>query len=72
MLLWESRMTGEAKQGHRYRDLSGNDVLALESGRVAEVARIIPGQDWLGRKYRAHAEWLTPLPMKYFHGKVPA
>lgn len=64
-------MTGEAKQGHRYSH-NGHDVLALESGRVVRVAKIEPGSPWLGRRYEAYAEWLEPLPMKYFHGQVPA
>lgn len=61
----------EVQQGHRYRDLNGNDVLALESGKVVPVRRIEPGNPWLGHKYEARASWLTPLPMVYFHGDTP-
>lgn len=63
-------MTGEAKQGHRYRH-GGVDVIALENGKVVRVAKIEPGSPWLGRRYTAYAAWLEPLPMRYFHGEVP-
>lgn len=61
-----------AQQGHRYR-LGALDVLALSSGARPLVARIIPDQFWpLGRPFHVDAEDLTPQPMKYFHGDMPA
>lgn len=59
-----------AQQGHKYQH-GGIVVLALQSGESVRVAEIVPGQPWLGGTYNVRAEWLTPLPMAYFHGEVP-
>lgn len=63
-------MTGEAKQGHRYR-YEDMDVLAMESGKVVTVRKIEPGADWLGRRFTVYAAWLEPLPMVYHGNEVP-
>ena len=60
----------EVKQGHRYRH-GDTDVLVMESGRMVPVAEILPGPPWLGPRFFVRAEWLLPLPMRYFHGEVP-
>jgi hypothetical protein len=44
-------------------------VIALSSGKAVRVAVIEDG--WLGARYDVLAAWLTPLPMRYFHGQVP-
>lgn len=58
-----------ARQGHLY-EYGGARVLALTSGTSVRVAPIEDG--WLGQRYDVRAAWLTPLPMRYFHGQVPA
>lgn len=59
-------------QGHRY-DYAGRQVLALGSGHVAVVAEIHPEKPWpLGQEHTVKASWLTPQPMVYFGGEVPA
>lgn len=59
------------QQGHLYRH-GGARVLAMESGPVATVREVL-GDDcpWMGPPYTVRAEWLAPLPMKYFRGEVP-
>lgn len=65
-------MTTVAQQGHRYH-WGTADVIALETGPVVDVREIAANQPLgIGRKSRARAEWLTPAPMKYFHGQIPA
>lgn len=62
----------QVQQGHRY-DYGGRPVLALGSGHVAIVAEIHEEKPWaLGQEHTVKASWLTPLPMRYFHGQVPA
>lgn len=56
-------------QGHVY-DFYGAIVLALEGGERPLVATI--AKPWLIDHRRVYAEDLRPLPMKYFHGEVPA
>ena len=60
-------------QGHKY-DHYGREVLALESGTGAvQVAPIDYLQPYpLGKAQTARAEHLIALPMRYFHGEVPA
>ena len=61
------------RQSHTYRDKrTGCTVMAMESGDVARVRELVLGEPWLGREYVAAAEWLEPLPRKYFKGEVPA
>lgn len=61
----------QAQVGHLYQH-GDQRVLAMESGRVVNVREINEKEPLgIGRRYRARAEWLTPLPMKYFHGHVP-
>jgi hypothetical protein len=65
-------MTTIAQQGHLYR-WRGVDVIALETGSLVDVREIDPDAPlWIGRKEEAIADALTPLPMKYFHGQIPA
>lgn len=63
------------RQGHRYRfHRAGDppcDVLALDGGPCVVLAKLVPGQPWLGEKVVAYAFELEPLPMAYFHGEVP-
>lgn len=62
-------------RGHTYRDnRTGAKVMAMEGFRgvrMLRVREVNDGDKWLGREYVAHADWLTPLPMAYFHGQVP-
>lgn len=63
------------QQGHRYHDTdTGLDVLALDASdslpRVAPVCPDKPGG--LGEPYTQAAWCLQPLPMRYFHGELPA
>lgn len=59
------------RQGHLY-DHGGRRVIALATGASAPVREIDPSEPLgLGNRYWAIARWLTPLPMKYFHGQVP-
>ena len=62
------------QQGHKYRLGFYRDVLALESGEgVVKVAELDNTQPWgLGRPEHVPAQFLSPLPMRYFHGQVPA
>jgi len=62
-----------AKQGHKYL-FEGVEVIAMESGRIVHVREIVSGDVWrqLGKRKLAPASMLTPLPMKYFGGQVPA
>lgn len=63
------------QQGHRYRCWLG-DVLALESavsGELVGVAHIDETQPYpLGRPDTVEVDDLTPVPMRYFHGQIPA
>lgn len=61
----------EARQGHKY-SYRGVNVIALSSGSSVRVAILSPNSPWLGVQFVAMARHLTPLPMKYFHGEVPA
>jgi len=64
------RMT--ATQSHKYRDKrTGCTVMAMESGDVVRVRELALDEPRLGRAYVAAAEWLEPLPMKYYGGQVP-
>ena len=61
-----------ARQGHRYKygDLN---VIALQHGHVVEAIEIDPSNpSGMGRKHTVKASWLTPQPMVYFHGEIPA
>lgn len=63
------------QQGHRYQNrITGHAMLALSGGAgVVRAALIIPGALWpLGEPQQIHAANLKPLPMRYFHGEVPA
>ena len=46
--------------------------MALDAGDTVRVRELVLGEPWLGREYVAMAEWLDPLPMAYFRGKVSA
>jgi hypothetical protein len=61
-----------AKQGHKYR-LDSQEVICLENGYVVRVRQLLPGDGFnLGKELTVKASWLTPLPMTYFHGEIPA
>lgn len=69
-------MTTEVKQGHRYR-WHDRDVLAMtdESDnwvRVRELPKPGAADPWLGRRRYVPAAELTPQPMRYHGGEVPA
>lgn len=61
-----------AHQGHLYEH-GGRKVIALESGAgTIKVLELDPnGPLGIGRSYVARADWLKPLPMKYFNGEIP-
>lgn len=60
-----------AQQGHRYR-LGDREVLAMGCGVVLQVREIDQKEPYpLGKPITVKASWLTPLPMRYFHGEVP-
>ena len=46
-------------------------MIALDSGKAVRVAALIAEGWGLGSPYNVRAVWLTPLPMRYFHGQVP-
>jgi hypothetical protein len=62
-----------AQQGHKY-SWYGREVLALESsGWRVKVALIDMTQPYpLGAVQFVWSQDLKPLPMKYFHGELPA
>lgn len=61
-----------AQQGHRYQ-LGNRQVLAMQSGHTVEVREINEDDAWpLGRREVVKASWMSALPMRYFHGQVPA
>lgn len=61
-----------AQQGHRYA-LGDREVLSMQSGHVIIVRPICPEEPYpLGEKITVKASWLKPMPMRYFHGEVPA
>ena len=60
-----------AQQGHKYQ-LGKKPVLAMQTGLVVEVREIDANEAYpLGSPITVKASWLTPLPMKYFHGEAP-
>jgi hypothetical protein len=59
-----------ARQGHLYKHF-GIRVLAMESGERVKVREVITDAYFLGPEFIARAEWLQPLPMKYFGNEVP-
>jgi len=65
------------KQGHKY-EYAGREVIAIEniSDGIVRVKPIEadPFGAWtgLGRDWLVLADDLKALPMKYFHGQVPA
>ena len=60
-----------AQQGHKYM-LDGVEVLALSSGLRPRIAAICHDKLWpLDDAVEIDAAELQPLPMAYFHGKVP-
>lgn len=63
----------KVSQGHKF-DWFGREVLALESGEnTVKVAVIDHTQPYpLGKAQVAEVGHLVPLPMRYFHGVVPA
>jgi hypothetical protein len=67
-----SQHAAKAVQGHRYR-YGNTEVMAMQSGVVVEV-REIDQLDVcpLGARHTVKASWLQPVPMRYFHGEVPA
>jgi hypothetical protein len=65
-----------ARQGHRYKH-KGTDVLAMSNSVKGEpcvkVSEINSSRPYpLSESFLARVEDLTPLPMVYFHGQVPA
>lgn len=65
-----------AKQGHTYaysHCLREVRVIALESGAGTVRVREIDEREPLGigRAYIVRADWLRPVPLKYFGGRVP-
>ena len=66
-------MIDEARQGHAYALDNGGRVVALTSGDRPMVAMLTPGEGWgLGRPFQVSLQALTPVPMVYFHGEIPA
>lgn len=64
-------MAEAMQQGHLYQH-GANQVLALESGPKGKVMRVLKDAPWcLQGSYQTQAKWLTPLPMRYFHGATP-
>lgn len=60
-----------AQQGHLYQH-GGSRVIAMESGRSVRVRSLDDSAPLgIGPAYSVRAEWLTPLPMRYFRGEVP-
>ena len=61
-----------AKQGHVYRYRLMR-VMALESGARVKVAEVDHSRPWpLGKQFIVSACDLSPQPMAYFHGEIPA
>lgn len=65
-----------AEQGHAYLygQCTGEvRVIALESGAGTVRVREIDEREPLGigRAYVVRADWLRPVPLKYFGGRVP-
>lgn len=63
-------MTQLAQRGHIYL-FFGQQGMAMESGERVLVRLCDADQAWLGASMTAHADWLHPLPMKYFAGQIP-
>lgn len=66
-------MTGYAFQSHKYSLIGcALPVMALESGRMVEVAEIDLDAPWpLTKRHRVHASLLEPMGMRYHGGEVP-
>lgn len=65
-----------AEQGHAYAytHCTGEvRVIAMESGAgTVRVREIDPAEPLgIGRAYIVRADWLRPVPLKYFGGRVP-
>jgi len=61
-----------AQQGHRYQ-YGHKEVFAMESGVAITVREIDETEAYpLGAPIVVKASWLTPLPMRYFQGEIPA
>lgn len=61
-----------AHQGHRYL-LDGREVISMQSGQIVNVCPIEKTEPYpLGKSLTVDASDLTPLPMRYFDGDLPA
>lgn len=59
------------QQGHLYQH-GDSRVLAMSTGPVVRCRKVLGDTPpWMGPPYLARAEWLQPLPMKYFRNEVP-
>lgn len=61
-----------AQQGHLYQH-GDRRVIALETSGGTVMARELDteGPLGVGHRYVVRADWLVPLPMKYFGNAVP-
>ena len=61
-----------AQQGHVYRH-GAHRVMAMETSAGTLRVRELDEREPLGigRAYVVRADWLVPLPMKYFGNAVP-
>lgn len=57
-----------ARQGHLYY-YKGIAVIALESG---DIVLLLRASDSTVSKFRVDAAALIPMPMRYYHGEIPA
>lgn len=64
-------ITPKARQGHLYEHF-GMRVIAMESGERVKVREVVADTLGLGPEMVAQADWLLPLPMKYFGGGIPS
>lgn len=61
----------KAHQGHLYK-YGESKVIAMQSGVVVEVREVNDDEPCpLGKASTVKASWLTPLPMRYYHGETP-
>ena len=62
---------GEARQGHAYT-WKGVRVIALEGGAFPRVVYVYSTVPWVSQPFNVQGAELVPMPMRYFHGQVPA
>lgn len=68
-----SQHAAKAQQGHIYK-FGEKRVMVIETTGHSALVRELDAGDVcpLGDRHTVKASWLTPLPMVYFHGEVPA